>query len=104
MIDSIRWSQFSLFEQFGHIGSEISRARLWQERKDIAASNRCMERAFDLIDLSITDVRWQGRLKEICRFREVLGDIYSQSHIYSVSLIELDKYCANFALAARRSY
>ena len=103
MITSERWSKFSLFEQMGHIGSEVSRARVWQERKDTASRNRCIERAFELVDLTIADNRWQRRLKEICRFREVLADQYAASQVYQVSLNELEHYCMDFALALRKT-
>lgn len=102
MIDAKRWATFSLFEQWGHIGSEIARASLWRDRHDILSSNRCIERAIELIDLSLLDQRWRGRLKEMCRFREVLADIYAQTHVYKVSLMDLNKYCAGFAIAARK--
>lgn len=103
MITSDRWSKFSLFEQMGHIGSEVARARIWQEREDGISCNRCLDRAFELIDLTIADHRWQKRLKEICRFREVLADQYTQAKVYRVSLNELEHYCMDFALASRKS-
>jgi len=103
MINGERWSKFSLFEQMGHIGSEVARARIWQERKDAVSCNRCIERAFELVDLTIADGRWQKRLKEICRFREVLADQYTQSKVYQVSLNELEHYCMDFALASKKT-
>ncbi|MDE1920722.1 MAG: hypothetical protein KGJ09_04855 [Candidatus Omnitrophica bacterium] len=102
MITNERWSKLSLFEQMGHIGSEVSRARLWQERNDTTSCNRCIERAFELVDLTIADHRWRERLKEICRFREVLADQYAAGHVYQVSLNELERYCMDFALAAKK--
>ena len=102
MIDNLRWSKFSLFEQMGHIGSEISRARLCQEQKDAVACTNSLERAFELVDLTIADKRWQQRLKEVCRLRELLADQYGTTKIYQVSLNDLEGYCMDFALAARR--
>jgi len=103
MINNERWSRFSLLEQMGHIGSEVARARIWQECKDPISCNRCIERAFELVDLTIADVRWQRRLKEICRFREVLADQYTQAKAYQVSLNELEHYCMDFALASKKN-
>ena len=103
MISQERWSKFSLFEQMGHIGSEITRARVWQEAKDNASCHRCIERAFDLIDLTMADKRWYRRLKEICRFREVLADQYGKTCFYQVSLNDLEAYCMDFALASKRN-
>jgi hypothetical protein len=103
MITSERWSKFSYSQQMGHIGSEISRARVWQDGKDTVSCNRCIERAFDLIDLTKADKRWQGRLKEICRLREALADQYGQTHIYQISLHDLERYCMDFAIVSRRN-
>lgn len=102
-MDSSRWSKFSLYEQMGHIASEVSRARVWRGRGDEAACNKSIERAFDLVDLTMADKRWQGRLKETCRFRELLADQYAATNTYQVSLIDLERYCMDFALALRKT-
>ena len=103
MIDNLRWSKFSLFEQMGHIGSEVSRARIWREKHDGDSCRRALERAFDLTDLTMADLRWKGRLKEICRFRELLADQYSESNSYQVSLSDLEHYCMDFALVSKNN-
>ena len=102
MLDQDRWFKFSLLEQMGHIGSEISRARIWHDKNDRLTRNQCIERAFDLIDLTLKDGKWQNRRKELCRFRETLADCYGDYKEYQVSLADLDQYCFEFALAARR--
>ena len=60
-----RWSQLTLAEQLANIGSEVGRAvrakSTGNERRMIAA----MERALELFDLTLADVRWQGRRREI---------------------------------------
>ena len=33
MINEERWFKFSYCEQMGHIGSEITRARAWEDKK-----------------------------------------------------------------------
>ena len=38
--------------------------------------NLCYERAFELTDLTIADLKWQGSLKELLRFREYLAEQY----------------------------
>ena len=103
-MDINRWSGFSFFEQMGHIGSEIARARIWNDKNDFVTRNRCLERAFDLIDLTRQDTRWRFRLKEICRLRELLADHYTNRHDYQVPLTDLEHYCTEFALVARRSF
>lgn len=102
MITAERWQQFSIFEQMGHIGSEVSRAKVWQQKNDIPSCSTALIRAFELVDLSIEDERWKGHLKEICRFRELLSDQYAATKLYQVSLSDLEKYCMDFAIAARK--
>jgi hypothetical protein len=86
----------------GHIGSEVTRAKNWQDKHDQASCRNAIERAFELVDLTMADRRWQGRLKEICRFRELLADQYASTKTYQVSLGDLEHYCMDFALMARR--
>ena len=37
---------------------------------------QCYERAFELLDLCAMDQKWRARLKELLRFREMLGELY----------------------------
>ena len=104
MISAERWSKFSLCEQMGHIGSEVARARIWDDKKDFKTRNACIESAFDLIDLTIEDTRWRKRLKEICRLRELLADHYVDTKCYQVPLSGLEEYCTEFALVARKDF
>lgn len=60
-----------------------------------------LQRAFELLDLTIQDPRWRGRLKELVRVREVLGDAVSGGQEYKSSLLDLNRYFFQFALAAR---
>lgn len=101
MISAERWQKFSIFEQMGHIGSEVSRAKAWQQKNDMSSCSTALIRAFELIDLSIEDERWKGHLKEICRFRELLADQYVESNTYQVSLGDLECYCMDFAIASK---
>ena len=96
-----RWHTFMLPFQLGNIGSEIHRAILWRE-KDPVLYEKAIERALELIDLTIADPRWRLRLKEICRMREFLVRNYFNEENFGTSLEDLDHYCMQFALAARR--
>ena len=97
-----RWSKFTLFEQIAHIGSEVERARICKEKNDFQMQKRAIERAFDLIDVSLQDVRWRKRLKEFCRLREFLADHYTETQEYEVSLKDLEDYCNQFAFILRK--
>jgi len=103
MINEERWFKFTLCEQMGHIGSEIARARIWEDKNDLLSRNRALERAFELIDTTKDDVRLYKRRKELCYLREMLADKYINSALYNTSLIDLEKYCLDFALVANKN-
>ena len=101
MISQQKWLSFSTAEQFGNIGSEIARAKNFQNKGDVEQMNRSIFRALELIDLTVEDHRLSGRLKELLRYRELLCDIYCGTHYFNVSLENLENYCLPFALRAR---
>ena len=94
------WSRLSLSEQMGNIGSEVSRAALWQG-KDAASFQAAVLRALELFDLTVRDPRWGARLKEICRSREVFCDAAMGEQEYGSLLADLEPYFDDFAIAAR---
>ena len=94
-----RWSTFSLVEQLGNIGSEVSRAI--RSRGDEKRVEGAVSRALELFDLTISDPRWQKRLKEITRARELFCDAAYGGGQYGTSLEDLDRYFYYFAFAAR---
>lgn len=95
-----RWYNLSLIEQMGNIGSEISRAVRWQN-KDEKLYQNSIERALELLDLTIKDSRWRMRLKEPMRVRELLCSAMLDNKEYKTSLKDLERYFFYFALAAR---
>ena len=95
-----RWFQLSLCEQFGNIGSEVSRALRWKD-KDQDNFERAIERALELFDLTLRDQRWKKRLREIARARELFCDAITGGKEYKSSLEDLDRYFYYFAFAAR---
>lgn len=94
------WQKLSLAEQLGNIGSEVSRALNWRD-KDQKSYENAINRALELLDLTINDSRWQNRLKEIVRTRELLCDAMLGGKEYKTSLKDLDKYFFYFAFCAR---
>lgn len=94
-----RWQKLTLAEQMGHIGSEITRARVWQERGNIESCNNAIERASNLIEMTLNNTTNNIRLNEITRLREVALDNLSDNlfHQYGVSLQYLENYCNQFA-------
>lgn len=99
------WHDLSLAEQFGNIGSEVSRAIRWSAKSPDTARG-ALYRALDLIDLTLDDPRHRQsapRLREIARTREVVVDFLAGSNEYGSTSAALMKYFDQFALAARRS-
>lgn len=95
-----RWFTFSLMEQLGHVGSEVDRAIHWSKKDDITASRNAIDRALDLIDLTLADARWKGRRGEVCRMREVLCDRFYGDNAYHSTDESLQKYFLYFGLVA----
>lgn len=87
-------------EQLANIGSEIGRAAKWQE-KDKESYKAAYGRALELLDLTIDDSRWRGRLKEIARVRELVAGAALGENLYNTSFSDLERYFSHFALAAR---
>lgn len=96
-----RWRQMTLAEQIGNIGSEISRTASAQG-KDENRFNNALARALELFDLTLSDSRWKGRLREIGRMREVFCDTVLGGAEYGDNLADLQKYFDQFAYIAVR--
>jgi hypothetical protein len=97
------WFTLTLFEQMGNIGSEVGRAAKWRARGNVVMCDSALDRALELIDLSISDQRWRGaRGREICRAREVLSDTFLGDGIYNATPEDMEKYFYHFAVVARQ--
>jgi hypothetical protein len=86
----------------GNIGSEVSRALNWRKkgRKDI--SERAVERALELLGLSLDSDRTFPRLKELTRVREALVDYFYGDNEFSSSETSWRKYFDCFAYIVRK--
>lgn len=92
-LTSEKWVQYPIHKQMLMIGSEFSRILHLKHRED---QKRCIERAYELIDLTLADPKWRGRAKELLRLREVLGAEYTEQ----VDLCKIEqyyRYCLDFA-------
>jgi hypothetical protein len=99
-----RWHDLSLAEQFGNIGSEVSRAIRWSTSNPETAQ-AALYRGLELFDWMLDDPRHRqsvARLREIARAREVVADFLAGSNEYGSTGVSLQKYFDHFALAARR--
>jgi len=61
------------------VANELNRAKNWIIKGDLEETNNCYERAFELLDLTISVVTRRSLLKELLRFREMLATQYISS-------------------------
>jgi len=102
MIDQGRWENMNFYQQIGNIASELGRAIKFKDQNDIEHMNASLWRLLELLDLTIDDKGNASRRRELCRFKEVLGDWYSQTKSYDVSPESLMSYSMDIALLARK--
>jgi hypothetical protein len=96
-----RWFQLTLVEQMGNVGSEVARALSWQQRGNAEYCTRAVERALELLDLTLADARLHGRPREIARAREALVDYFYGDNRFGLSPDLWRSYFDAFAVAAR---
>lgn len=70
-----RWSKFTKGQQLGAIASELTRAKVWQD-KDKEKTLSSLERAIDLVDFTIDDNKWRGLRAMLFWLREELAKLY----------------------------
>lgn len=80
-----RWFKFTLIEQLANVGSDVIRAINWKNKGDLENSGLALERALELIDLTVSDPKNRGRLKEVLRVREGLVDYFMYDNEYGSS-------------------
>lgn len=90
----------TLAEQLGNVGSEVSRA-LRSQGKTQASVDLAIDRALELLDLTLSDPKLRGRRREVARIRETLVDAAAGGASYGSTLGALDSYLLPFAVAAR---
>lgn len=97
-----KWQSMILAEQLANIGSEVSRVAHWHEKGDDESKEKAVERALELIDLSISDQKNSMRLSELTRLREVLCDCFTGENIYNSTASMIEDYFLPFAIIVRR--
>ena len=96
-----RWNTLSLVEQMAHVGSEVERTIAWRSKGRDDIGMRAFERTLELLDLAIADGKNRGRLKELCRVRELLVDHFCFDNEYQSNDQSWQRYFLQFAVAAR---
>lgn len=92
-----KWKREPRVQQMLMIGSEFARILHLKHGED---QKRCIERAYELIDLTLADPKWRGRAKELLRLREALGEEYSGA-IDHRNIERYYAYCLDFARLRR---
>jgi hypothetical protein len=93
-----KWHSLGLNAQLANIGSEVSRIIHWQEARDRGQTERALERALELVDLTLEDKRWRTRGSEIARLREALCDSFAGPRTLEIPTESLEDYFLAFAL------
>lgn len=70
------WSQKPIEYQILTIGAEFGRAKSLLEKGYIPEMIHSLERIMELLDLTKYDPKWKNKLRELCRFREWIGELY----------------------------
>jgi hypothetical protein len=96
-----KWKELSFAEQMGNIGSEVTRARSADERGDVERRNSSIERALELVDLTIADQTQESRTDELRKLTTTLKEI--RDGLHDVHLRSLEQYFLPFALLARQN-
>ena len=72
-LDTEKWNTFDRGKQLIMIANEINRAKNWMQKGDSEEVMNSYERAFELLDLTISVISEEHMLRELLRFREMLG-------------------------------
>ena len=93
-----------LLEQLSNIGSEVDRALHWKAKKNETFAAKAVERALELLDMSLDSTRDFPKLKELARVREVLVDYFLCDNEYHSSESSWRKYFLPFTMALRKDH
>ena len=100
-LSSGKWHKLSFFEQMANVGSEVERAINWRNKNNSQYSLLALDRALELLDLTISDKKNAPRLREIVRVREALADYFCFNNSYDSSDKKWRNYFLAFNYAAR---
>ena len=98
-----RWRAMPLVEQMANIGSEVDRALNWKAKSNNPFCQKAVDRALELLDLSLQSTPEPSRRKELSLVREGLVDYFSGPNQYRSTDESWHKYFLYFALALRKN-
>ena len=98
-----RWGTLTLAEQLANAGADVGRAIRAKATGDDRRFVAALDRALELLDLTLADPRWAGpRAREIARMREVVCDFLVGDNVYAYTPESIEGYFMAFAVASRR--
>jgi hypothetical protein len=94
------WKKFTLNQKLGNIGSEVARARIWDEKNDIPIRNKSLERVLEMLNILLQENLSLSAKKELTKTRELVEcwQRDDKTFIYAPRLLE--DYFTNFACLA----
>jgi len=95
-----RWQSFPLMVQLANVGSEVERALAWRGKNNVEYSRLALDRALELLGLTIADPRHLRRLAELTRLREVLLDYFIGDNQFGSTESSWRSYFYGFGYAA----
>ncbi len=98
-----RWQEMEFIEQMANIASEVERSLKWKEKKNTPYAEKAIERALELLDMTLDDPKNKLRLREIARVREALVDFFYGTNEYGSSAVSWQSYFSNFTFAVRKA-
>lgn len=85
LLESGRWFKFSIMEQLSNIGTDLDRCMRWKKEGRSEESRVAFERALELLSYTIADPKNKGRLREVCRAKELLVDYFVYDNEYKTN-------------------
>lgn len=73
-----KWFSYPRHQQLLMIANEMNRSQNALLKQDKENAMHALERAFELTDLTTSDPKNPPILKELLRFREMLGELFNQ--------------------------
>jgi len=102
-----RWESMSFCEQMANVGSEVERTLKWKEKNNLEYSQKALERALELLELTIDCAAKKtaphAYLKELTRVRECLLDFFSGENVYNDNSSSIRKFFYYFGVSARKA-
>lgn len=99
-----RWQELSFVQQMANIGSEIGRAINWQNKGNPQYARKAVDRALELISLTLAAGNRPACIREVARLKEAVIDYFYGENEFSSSDMLWRKYFDHFNYAARKDH